>query len=144
MPTTVANRWKSMTETLRFRSDAFIDGTFAPARTGKTFPSISPIDGATLVEIADCDKEDVDIAVASARAAFEDGRWANQDPSARKATLQNFAALIRENADELALLVTLEMGKPIDDSLGIEIRATANCFAWYAEAIDKVLSLIHI
>ena len=138
MPLSASKDWKASAQALRYPTQAFINGTFVLAVSGKTFPTISPIDSQPLVEIADCGKADVDIAVTCARAAFVDGRWSDLEPAQRKAIMLSFAELIRANADELALLVTLEMGKPIDDSLGIEIRATANCFAWYAEAIDKV------
>ena len=76
--------------------------------------------------------------VKSARAAFDDQRWNGQDPAARKKVLQNFAHLISEHVEELALTETLDMGKPIADSLAIDIPATANCFAWHGEAVDKV------
>jgi gamma-glutamyl-gamma-aminobutyraldehyde dehydrogenase/4-guanidinobutyraldehyde dehydrogenase/NAD-dependent aldehyde dehydrogenase len=76
--------------------------------------------------------------VAAARAAFEDRRWASQAPQARKRVLQRFAELVEQNADELALLETLDMGKPIKNSLAVDVRATANTLRWYGEAIDKI------
>lgn len=130
--------WHTEVQTLAPRAEAFINGTFAPARSGKTFASVSPVNGQKITEIADCGVEDVNTAVIAARAAFEDGRWADLAPNARKAVLHRFAERVADNKEELALLVTLEMGKPIDQSRDIELRATANCFAWYAEAIDKI------
>ncbi|NWG74415.1 MAG: aldehyde dehydrogenase, partial [Rubrivivax sp.] len=80
----------------------------------------------------------VDAAVKSARTAFDDGRWAARAPAARKKVLQRFADEILAAKDELALLETLDMGKPIQYSLSVDVPATARCIAWYAEAVDKV------
>jgi 4-guanidinobutyraldehyde dehydrogenase/NAD-dependent aldehyde dehydrogenase len=80
----------------------------------------------------------VEAAVASARRAFEDGHWSRMAPASRKKVLLRFSELIRKHREELALTETLDMGKPISDSLKIDIPAAARCIAWYAEAIDKV------
>ncbi|HEU5468028.1 MAG TPA: aldehyde dehydrogenase, partial [Steroidobacteraceae bacterium] len=80
----------------------------------------------------------VDIAVASARRAFESGAWSRRAPAARKKVLLRFADLIRKHREELALTETMDMGKPISDSMKVDVPAAANCIAWYAEAIDKV------
>ncbi len=121
-----------------FRTGAFIDGAFAPAASGRTFAAINPATGRELVQVAACDVADVDRAVAAARAAFEDGRWASLRPLDRKRVLQRLAALIREHKEELALTETLNMGKPIGDSRAVDVRATADCFAYYGECADKV------
>jgi acyl-CoA reductase-like NAD-dependent aldehyde dehydrogenase len=76
--------------------------------------------------------------VASARVAFRKGSWANQPPKARKKVLLKFAELMLEHREELALLETLDMGKPISDSLAVDIPSAANCIRWYAEAVDKI------
>jgi acyl-CoA reductase-like NAD-dependent aldehyde dehydrogenase len=80
----------------------------------------------------------VDRAVAAARRAFEAGTWSALPPRERKRVLLRFAALIERDAGELALLETLDMGKPIADSLAVDIPATVRCIAWYAEAVDKI------
>ncbi|MEE8187674.1 MAG: aldehyde dehydrogenase [Kiloniellales bacterium] len=129
---------KSQADGLSYRSQAFIDGAYVDAADGKTFDCVSPIDGKTLAQVAACDKEDVDRAVAAARRAFEDGRWRNYAPAKRKKILLKLAELIEQHATELALLETLDMGKPIRDSSNIDIPASAGCIRWYAEAIDKV------
>jgi gamma-glutamyl-gamma-aminobutyraldehyde dehydrogenase/4-guanidinobutyraldehyde dehydrogenase/NAD-dependent aldehyde dehydrogenase len=133
-----ATDWRARADSLRFRSQAFIDGRFVDAASGETFDTISPVDGRVLASIAACDAEDVNRAVAAARAAFEDGRWSRRDPVERKRVLLAFADLIRAHRDELALTETLDMGKPISMSLAVDVRATASCFTWYAEAIDKI------
>lgn len=132
------NDWQQQAQAMKFQSKALINGAFVDAASGETFTSISPVDGRELAQVASCGEEDVNRAVIAARAAFEDGRWSGKSPAARKAILQNFAQTIRDHRDELALIETLDMGKPISDSMSIDVRATANCFSWYAEAIDKV------
>lgn len=133
-----AQEWRQRAQTLGFRSQALIDGQFVDAASGKTFAAVSPIDGRHLADVASCGEEDINRAVASARAAFDDKRWSSRSPTERKTALQRFARLIIKHRDELALIETLDMGKPITDSLSIDVKATAECFDWYAEAIDKV------
>lgn len=133
-----AQEWRQHAETLRFRSQALIDGQFVDAASGKTFAVVSPIDGRQLTDVASCGEEDINRAVTSSRAAFDDRRWSGRSPAERKKILQRFAQLIIEHRDELALIETLDMGKPIADSGSIDVQATADCFGWYAEAIDKI------
>ena len=129
---------KSHAEGLSFRNQAFIDGKFADAASGKTFDCVSPIDGKVLTQVAACDKEDIDRAATAARTAFEDGRWSRMAPAQRKKVLFRWAELLDKHATELALMETLDMGKPISDSASIDIPAVINCIRWNAEAIDKV------
>ncbi len=129
---------KSQAQGLTYRNQCFIDGKFAAAASGKTFDCVSPIDGKVLTQVAAGDQEDVDRAVKAARAAFEDGRWANLAPARRKKVMLRWAELLERHTTELALLETLDMGKPIGDSSRIDIPAVINCIRWYAEAADKV------
>lgn len=117
---------------------AFVGGMLKDSVSGDVFTTYSPIDGRPLVEVASCGAADVDMAVATARAAFQDQRWSGLDPARRKRVLLAFAEKIEQHREELALLETLDMGKPITDSLNVDVRATAHTFRWYAEAIDKV------
>ena len=137
MPTSVTD-WHARARSLAIHSQAYIDGRYVPAASGETFDCISPIDGRLLARVAATDVPDADRAVAAARRAFEDGAWSRQPPRERKRVLLRFAELILEHRDELALLETLDMGKPIADSLAVDIPATARCIAWYAEAVDKI------
>ncbi|WP_298609675.1 aldehyde dehydrogenase [uncultured Thiothrix sp.] len=130
--------WAERAKQLNIQGKSFINGQYVSAASEQTFDCISPIDGRHLTQVAACDQVDVDKAVAAARAAFNDGRWSRLHPSKRKSVLLRLADLIEKNADELALLETLDMGKPIRDSLSIDIPATARCFRWYAEAVDKL------
>ena len=132
-----AQEWKKDAEKLAYRNQAFINGKYVPAKSGKTFDCINPANGQTLAKIAECDEADVDLAVKAARAAFDKGVWRDEAPAKRKKVLLRFAELIHKHRDELALLETLDMGKPIGDSWSGDIPGSANCIAWYAEAIDK-------
>ena len=88
--------------------------------------------------VAEGGAEDVDRAVAAARRSFDDRRWADQSPADRKRVLLRLAELIRANRDELALLESLDVGKPIRDTLSVDVPSAAKTIQWYAETIDKV------
>jgi gamma-glutamyl-gamma-aminobutyraldehyde dehydrogenase len=130
--------WFARAREAHFDGRAFINGARCAAASAETFAKASPIDGRALGAVARCREADVDAAVNSARAAFADGRWAGKPPAARKKVLQRFAEKILAAKDELALLETLDMGKPIRYSLAVDVPSTARTVAWYAEAIDKV------
>lgn len=123
---------------LHFRTQAFINGRFVPALSGKQFTTENPATGQPLTQIAECDSADVDLAVRAARQAFATGVWAQQSPVSRKRTLLQFADLLERNAAELALLDCLEAGKPILDCVTIDAPETVHCIRWHAEAIDKL------
>jgi acyl-CoA reductase-like NAD-dependent aldehyde dehydrogenase len=135
-PDTVS--WHERARSLAMRTQAFIEGRYVDAASGATFNSVNPATGKVLAQVAAGDEEDVNRAVASARAAFRKGVWSNQPPAKRKKVLARLAELILKHTDELALLETLDMGKPISDSLQIDIPGAARCIQWYAEAVDKV------
>lgn len=130
--------WQSLAANLKPEGRAFINGDYVDAADGDTFDSVSPIDNKVLAKVASCKDADVDVAVAHARAAFNSGVWSERAPAQRKRTLLKWAALIEENADELALLETLDMGKPIGDSRKVDISGTVRALQWTAEAIDKI------
>jgi len=123
---------------LDIRSKAFVDGGYVDSLTGETFDCVSPITGEVVAQVAACDTADVDRAVAGARAAFESGAWSRLAPKKRKRTLQKLAGLMSEHAEELALLETIDMGKPIRDATNVDVPLATECIAWYGEAIDKV------
>ncbi|QBR00349.1 aldehyde dehydrogenase [Paraburkholderia pallida] len=130
--------WQDKAASLKIDGRAFIDGAPRDAYSGRTFDCVSPIDGRVLASVADCGAADVDAAVAAARRAFEQGVWAGLNPRERKAVLLRWAALMREHLDELALLETLDAGKPIGDTTTVDVPGAAYCVEWFAEAIDKV------
>ncbi len=133
-----ASQWHRRAAALRPNGLALIQGVRTAARSAATFEDVSPIDGRVLAAIAACEAPEIDAAVAAARAAFERRDWADQPPAARKRVLLRFAAAVEAATEELALLETLDMGKPIRDSLGVDVPATVHCLRWYAEAIDKI------
>ncbi len=137
-PDVSAAQWRERAAALELRTLVFIDGRFAPAASGATFDNVNPATGKSLGAIAAGEQADVDRAVASARAAFKNARWSNEAPRVRKRKLLQLAELMLANKDELALLETLDTGKPIGDSLAVDIPSAANCIRWYAEAVDKV------
>jgi gamma-glutamyl-gamma-aminobutyraldehyde dehydrogenase len=136
--TEAVENWPARAATLAIEGRAWIDGAYCAAQDAQTYACTSPIDGRMLAEIAHCRAADVDRAVKAARGAFERGVWRAQSPRARKAVLLRWAELVRENADELALLETLDTGKPIADTTSVDIPSSAYCIGWFAEAIDKV------
>jgi acyl-CoA reductase-like NAD-dependent aldehyde dehydrogenase len=133
MPTTYASQTP-----LEIRTLAFIDGQFCQSHTGNTFSTLNPATGRELAQVAACDAQDVDRSVKAARRAFEDGRWRDRAPADRKRALLRLADLIDAHAEELALLETLNVGKPISNSRQLDVWKSANLFRWHAEAIDKV------
>ena len=123
---------------LELRTQAFINGEYIDAASGKTFENISPIDGKILGNIAECDSEDIDRAVTAARQAFLKGTWSGMAPAHRKKILIRFADLIDKHTLELSLLETLDMGKPISESVSVDIPNSANAIRWHAECCDKI------
>ncbi|MET0856490.1 MAG: aldehyde dehydrogenase family protein, partial [Telluria sp.] len=130
--------WHQRAATLEIDGRAFINGQRVWAAAGQTFDNHSPIDGRLLTKVARGDAADIDAAVVAARAAFDDRRWAGKSPAQRKRTLIKFADLVLKNTAELALLETLDMGKPIKYSQSVDVPSCANCIRWYGEAIDKI------
>ncbi len=107
---------------LALNGQAFIDGRLTDAASGQTFDDISPRDGTVIARVAACDAEDVDRAVRAARRAFEAGVWRDRSPKERKKVLRRFAELFETHMDELAVLETLDMGKPILESRTIDVN----------------------
>ncbi|HEF4762046.1 TPA: aldehyde dehydrogenase [Pseudomonas putida] len=138
MTNLIRHEWERRAASLSPHTRAFIDGQYCDAARGETFECISPIDGRLLGRIASCTEADADLAVRSARQAFDAGAWSRQPPTERKAVLLRLAALMEAHAEELALLETLDMGKPISDALGVDVPGAARAIRWYGEAIDKI------
>jgi gamma-glutamyl-gamma-aminobutyraldehyde dehydrogenase/4-guanidinobutyraldehyde dehydrogenase/NAD-dependent aldehyde dehydrogenase len=124
--------------TPHFDGRAFVNGKRTSAFSGKTFDCISPVDGRLLTQVARCAQVDVDAAVQAARHAFEDRRWSGLAPVARKRIMIKFADQLLAHAEELALMETLDMGKPIKYSRAVDVNSAANCIRWYGEAVDKI------
>ena len=138
MTTLTRADWEQRAQQLKIEGRAFINGEYTAAVSGQTFECISPVDGRLLAHIASCDEADAQRAVENARATFESGVWSRMAPAKRKATLIRFAGLLKANVEELALLETLDMGKPIRYSRSVDVQLAQNCIRWYGEAIDKL------
>ena len=130
--------WERRARELRIETRAFIDGHYRAAVEGDTFDCLSPIDGRSLGQVASCGPADADLAVQVARERFESGVWSRLAPVKRKQAMIRFAERLEAHRDELALLETLDMGKPITDALKVDIPAAARALRWCGEAIDKL------
>jgi gamma-glutamyl-gamma-aminobutyraldehyde dehydrogenase len=127
---------------LKLPTEAFIDGKFVPAQTGKTFVTENPATGKPLASMAACEAADVDAAVRSSRKAFEGGSWSRMAPLARKKVLLKFCDLLEKHASEIALMDCLEGGKPIGDCVNTDTPETIHCIRWHAELLDKIYDRI--
>ena len=99
---------------------------------------MSPIDGSLICEVARGAAADIDLAVAAARRSFEAGSWRRTEPKERKRILRRFAEAIRADTARLALLETRDVGKPISNSVGVDVANCADCIEYYAEFADKL------
>ncbi|MCR1317289.1 aldehyde dehydrogenase [Enterobacter soli] len=123
---------------LQLADKAFINGGFVPARLGKTLATRNPATGEVIGNIAACDATDVNAAVSAARAAFEAGSWSKRSPGERKAVLLKLAALMEQELEPLAVLESLDSGKPVSECLAVDVPETIHVLKWHAEAIDKL------
>jgi gamma-glutamyl-gamma-aminobutyraldehyde dehydrogenase len=130
--------WKALSGQITIEGRAFVDGQYVTAADGRTFDCINPATGDKLATISWAGTAEVEQAVAAARRVFESGKWSGLAPLARGRILKRFAALIRQHGDELALLETLDAGKPIGDTTTVDVPGAAYCVEWFAEAIDKI------
>ena len=119
-----------------------IDGWAGPASTGETLDVISPLDGRVLTTVAAGSVDDTNRAISSARAAFEDGRWRNLAPGARKKIMLRWADLIEAEALDLAVMGVRDNGTEIGMALKAEPGSAVATLRWYAEAIDKIYGQI--
>lgn len=116
-----------------------INGKWVDSASGKTFQSLNPATGTVLAEVAEGDREDIDRAVKAARAAFDHGPWRRKmTPSDRARCIWKLADLIDEHADELALLETLDNGKPLTISRAVDIPASAEMFRYMSGWATKI------
>ncbi|MFI6924267.1 aldehyde dehydrogenase [Nonomuraea spiralis] len=129
--------WLDRAAAVRLPSAHHIDGADEPGG-GAAFPVRSPRDGRVLIEVADAGEAEVALAVSAARRAFDSGPWPRMAPAERGRALVRLASLIEERREHLALLVSLEMGKPITDAHDIELRAAITTFRWYGELAGKL------
>lgn len=129
--------WLMLAKTVTPRTAAWIGGPTGSV-SGSTRPTVNPATGVVLADVTECNEADVDLAVATARAAFDRGDWSRSAPRERATVLHRLASLIDLHVDELALLDTVDAGKRIVDTSTIDAPGSAAIIRWYAEALDKV------
>jgi 4-(gamma-glutamylamino)butanal dehydrogenase len=130
--------WERLAAEERPEGRAFIAGRLVPAHDGRVFDDVSPIDGRVICPVARCGAPDVAAAVTTARESFEHGPWRRMEPRERKRVLRRFAEAIRADVDRLALLETRDVGKPIVNSVSVDVANCADCIEYYAEFADKL------
>jgi len=130
--------WQSKAASVVIEARAFIDGKYVQSESGLTRPTYNPATSEKIADVVSCTPADADRAIASAREVFESGEWSDMAPADRKAVMVKWAQLIEDNLEELALLETLDVGKPIGDTSGIDVPSAARTIRWTGEAIDKV------
>ncbi|MGW6014552.1 aldehyde dehydrogenase [Streptomyces sp. NPDC055210] len=129
--------WLGRAKALEPVGTHLIDGVDEPGG-GSTFAAVSPRDGQVLAEVADGGEAEIDAAVTAARRAFDHGPWPRLAPAERGRILIRLADLLEERRAELALTVSLEMGKPVTEAHDIELRAVVETFRWYGQLAGKL------
>ena len=137
-------QWQKMAAELSKTAETrlFIGGEFVEAADGGTFDNINPVDGSLINRCAAGKQADIDKAVAIARASFKSGEWSRMAPRERMAIMYRWAELIAENGAELALMDTIDMGKPISDMVNDDIPMCIDTVQYFAECIDKVTGTV--
>jgi aldehyde dehydrogenase (NAD+) len=115
-----------------------IDNRWVNSESGKTFPTINPATGKEIAQVAEADAADVNRAVRAARAAFDGGPWRKMSAAERGRMLNRLADLIEQHADELALLESLDNGKPYQVAKAADLPLTIACYRYYAGWADKL------
>ena len=130
--------FEAVAGSLKLPGEAVIGGKTVASVSGKTFANVTPRNGRILNQVAQCDAADVDAAVASARTAFETGPWRQLHYRDKKRVLFKFAELMERDAESLAVVESLDVGKPITNALKGDIPGSINTLRYYAEALDKI------
>jgi aldehyde dehydrogenase (NAD+) len=115
-----------------------IDGEWVEPASGKYYDSVNPTTGKTAARVADGNASDVDGAVKAARAAFDEGPWSQMHPADRGRLILKLAQLVQDNAQQLAEIDAIDAGKPVTNSLRVDIPAAVDCFEYYAGWADKI------
>lgn len=133
-------QWSGVAERARsgVETRLFINGEFTEAVAGGRFDTVNPANGEVVARMAEGMPEDIDRAVAAALAAYRSGCWSRLAPRERMEVLYRFADLIDENAEALAVLETLDMGKPIGDVIAEDLPAVISTIRFMAEGVDKI------
>jgi len=136
------NEYSVIAKNLTFSVNPFVNGKFSKPLSGNTMETINPATGDVLATVAACGAEDVDAAVIVAQQAFDSGKWSRLHPNGRKEIIIELANLIEKNQHELAVLESLESGKPISECQMTDLPETVSTLKWHAEAADKIYDQI--
>ncbi len=121
-----------------FDHHLFINGQFVAASVDAQFDCIAPATGELLCRVAQASASDVDRAVSSARASFDSGVWRNTPVSQRKQMLLKLAQLVETHQEQLAVIESLDTGKPLRDARTVDIAGSVQMIRWFAESLDKL------
>ena len=135
---TTHQQWEALALSLQIDTGLFIDGRFVAAQAGESFDCISPRNGEVIAVMARGQAADIERAVASGLAAWRDGRWARLAPRTRAGVMLKWADLLEAQRHELALMESLDMGKPVSDMLNIDLPEVLKTIRYFAECIDKM------
>lgn len=139
MPTLLTHKeYRAIAAELSLPVNAFINGKFTRARAGRTMETLNPATGAILGEVAACDASDVDLAVSKAREVFDNGSWSRMHPAERKGLMIQLCKLMNRHRYELAVLESLDSGKPVRECQLTDVPEAIHCLKWHAEATDKL------
>ena len=139
MPTLLTHEeYNAIAADLSLPLNAYVNGKFAAARSGKTMETINPATGKSLGKMAACDSSDVDYTVIKAQEVFDRGDWSRMHPSERKRVIIQLTKLILRHRHELAVIESIESGKPVHECQVTDIPETVHCLQWHAEATDKL------
>lgn len=123
---------------LRFVTKHFINGKFVEGIKGQTFELINPATEEIFAKVHKGTAEDIDLAVAAAREAFDNGPWGRMDPTDRARCLFKLADLIERDADDLAKIQALNNGKPYGLAKALDVDLTHKIFRYYGGWVDKI------
>ncbi|MEM9759946.1 MAG: aldehyde dehydrogenase [Pseudomonadota bacterium] len=130
--------YQAIAQDLSLPLNPYINGKYASPLSGQRMPSVNPATGAVLGEMANCGAPDVDLAVMKAREAFDRGAWSRLHPSERKDVMIQLCKLLHRDRHQLAVMESLESGKPIQECAMTDVPETIACLKWHAEATDKL------
>ena len=130
--------FEAVAHSMRIPGEAVIDGKLVASVSGETFDNITPRNGRILNRVARGGAADIDAAVKSARRTFDEGSWRKLHYREKKKRLLKLAELIERDIETVAVLESLDVGKPISNALGGDIPNAIRTLRYYAEAIDKI------
>eukprot|EP00343_Euplotes_focardii_P009739 CAMPEP_0205829054 /NCGR_PEP_ID=MMETSP0206-20130828/36899_1 /ASSEMBLY_ACC=CAM_ASM_000279 /TAXON_ID=36767 /ORGANISM="Euplotes focardii, Strain TN1" /LENGTH=186 /DNA_ID=CAMNT_0053131431 /DNA_START=32 /DNA_END=588 /DNA_ORIENTATION=+ len=123
---------------VRLETRLFINNKFVDSVTGSTFETFNPGTGEVLARVAEAQEADVNLAVAAAKEAFDQGPWRDMAPRERGACLYRLAALLEQHTEELAQLEALNNGKTLNQAAMVDAPACPAILRYYAGWADKI------